>query len=59
MKKSRTQLTISGSISLDGEDDYVLNRVCPCRDRRDFIIQSGDTGKPEDHPRHPAQDEAE
>ena len=29
-------------------DDYVLNRARLYRDRRDFVVQSGDTGKPED-----------
>ena len=32
------------------EGDYVLNRARLYRDRRDFIIQPGDTGKPEDYP---------
>ena len=31
-------------------DDYVINRARLYRDRRDFIIQPGDTGKPEDYP---------
>ena len=34
--------------------NYVLNRACLYRDRRDFVIQSGDTGKPEDYPDSPA-----
>ena len=34
--------------------NYVLNRACLYRDRRDFVIQSGDTGKPEDYPGSPA-----
>ena len=36
------------------EGDYVLNRARLYRDRRDFIIQPGDTGRPEDYPREPA-----
>ena len=35
------------------EDDYVINRTRLYRDRRDFIIQSGDTGKPDDYPINP------
>ena len=31
-------------------DDYVLNRARLYRDRRDFVIQPGDTGKLEDYP---------
>ena len=34
--------------------DYVLNRARLYRDRRDFAIQGGDTGKPEDYPATPA-----
>ena len=34
--------------------DYVLNRARLYRDRRDFVIQPGDTGKPEDYPTSPA-----
>ena len=37
------------------EGDYVLNRARLYRDRRDFIIQPGDTGKPEDYPINPPQ----
>ena len=29
---------------------YVINRARLYRDRRDFIIQPGDTGKPGDYP---------
>ena len=36
-------------------DDYVLNRALLYRDRRDFIIQPGDTGKAEDYPAEPAR----
>ena len=32
------------------EGDYVINRVRLYKDRRDFIIQPGDTGKPGDYP---------
>ena len=35
------------------EGDYVKNRARLYRDRRDFIIQPGDTGKPEDYPQNP------
>ena len=37
------------------EGDYVINRARLYRDRRDFIIQSGDTGKPEDYPVNPSR----
>lgn len=33
--------------------DYVINRARLYRDRRDFVVQSGDTGKPEDYPANP------
>ena len=36
------------------EGDYVINRARLYRDRRDFVIQPGDTGKPEDYPVNPA-----
>ena len=35
------------------EGDYVINRARLYRDRRDFIILPGDTGKPEDYPQNP------
>ena len=34
--------------------DHVLNRARLYRDRRDFVIQPGDTGKPENYPVNPA-----
>ena len=34
--------------------DEVLNRARLYRDRRDFVIQAGDTGKREDYPVNPA-----
>ena len=34
--------------------DHVLNRARHYRDRRDFVIQRGDTGKREDYPVGPA-----
>ena len=38
-------------IDLDQDDtEHVLNRVRLYRDRRDFVIQPGDTGKREDYP---------
>ncbi len=40
-------------IDLEAEDD-VLNRAPLYGDRRDFVIQRGDTGKPEDYPSGPA-----
>lgn len=36
-------------------ENYVLNRARLYRDRRNFVIQPGDTGKPEDYPTSPAQ----
>ena len=36
-------MTDCPDIDLD-EDDYVLNRALLYRDRRDFVIQPGDTG---------------
>ena len=38
------------------EGDYVLNRAPLYRDRRDFVIQPGDTGRPEDYPVAPARE---
>ena len=35
--------------------NYVINRARLYRDRRDFVIQSGDTGKQEDYPANPAR----
>ena len=35
------------------EGDHVINRARLYRDRRDFIIQPGDTGKPENYPTDP------
>ena len=40
--------------TLEPGRDYVLNRARLYRDRRDFVIQPGDTGKPEDYPVNPA-----
>ena len=36
------------------EGDYVINRARLYRDRRDFVIQPGDSGKPENYPVNPA-----
>ena len=36
------------------DGDYVLNRARLYRDRRDFVIQAGDTGRQEDYPAQPA-----
>lgn len=41
------------ALDLDDEQDYVLNRALLYRDRRDFVIQPGDTGKREDYPANP------
>ena len=43
------------SVDLDDGQDYVLNRAPLYRDRRDFVIQGGDTGKPDHYPAHPAR----
>ena len=40
-------------VDLDAED-HVLNRARLYRDRRDFVIQAGDTGKRGDYPAGPA-----
>ena len=37
------------------EGDYVINRARLYRDRRDFVIQPGDTGNPGDYPVNPPQ----
>lgn len=37
------------------DSDYVINRASLYRDRRDFVIQEGDTGHREDYPSAPAQ----
>lgn len=42
-----------GDIDLDA-GDHVLNRARFYRDRRDFVIQRGDTGSREDYPANPA-----
>ena len=34
--------------------NYVVNRARLYRDRRDFVVQPGDTGKSEDYPAQPA-----
>ena len=36
------------------EGDYVINRARLYKDRRDFVIQTGDTGRAEDYPVSPA-----
>ncbi len=36
------------------DDENVINRARLYRDRRDFVIQPGDTGMPEDYPACPA-----
>ena len=42
------------AVDLDDEQDYVLNRARLYRDRRDFVVQSGDSGRFEDDPASPA-----
>ncbi len=42
-------------LDLDDGQDYVLNRASLYRDRRDFCIQPGDTGRREDYPDKPAR----
>ena len=47
-------MTPHDQIDLDAtEEDFVLNRARLYRDRRDFLIQPGDTGRPEDYPGPP------
>ena len=46
-------------IRLDGGEGYVLNCAPLYRDRRDFVIQQGDTGKQEDYPAAPAAENAQ
>ena len=40
--------------NLEPGRDYVLNRAPLYLDRRDFVIQPGDSGKPGDYPANPA-----
>ena len=46
-------MTPFDEIDLDGKEDYVLNRGKLYRDRRDFDIQPGDSGRREDDPAPP------
>ena len=39
--------------------NYAINRAPLYRDRRDFVIQPGDTGKREDYPTNPARSRAD
>ncbi len=41
-------------ICLEDGQEYVLNRAPLYRDRRDFVIQPGDSGLPENYPSQPA-----
>ena len=41
-------------VNLKPNGDYVLNRVRFYHDRRDFVIQPGDSGMPEEYPTMPA-----
>ena len=43
------------AVDLDDGQNYVLNRARLYRDRRDFVIEAGDTGKLEDYPAKPAR----
>ena len=50
-------MTHHDEIDLDQDHtEHVLNRVRLYRDRRDFVIQPGDTGKAEDYPAEPARE---
>ena len=40
---------------IDWDTEKVLNRALLYRDRRDFVIQSGDSGMPGDYPSSPAR----
>ena len=40
---------------LEPGGNYVINRARLYRDRRDFVIQPGDTGMPEEYPSNPAR----
>jgi len=42
-----------GEVDLEAEEDEVLNRARLYGDRRDFVIQWGDTGKRGDYPVRP------
>lgn len=48
-------MTHWSEVDLDDGQGYVLNRTRLYRDRRDFVIQAGDTGKREDYPTKPAR----
>ena len=48
-------MTHWNTLDLDDGQDYVLNRARLYRDRRDFVIQTGDTRKREDYPAKPAR----
>ncbi len=48
-------MTHWAAVNLDDGQDYVINRARLYRDRRDFVIQAGDTGKREDYPTKPAR----
>ena len=39
---------------VDWDDEEVLNRARLYRDRRDFVIQEGDSGMRRDYPTNPA-----
>ena len=41
------------TVDFDDGQSYVLNRAPLYRDRRDFAIQPGDTGKRGDYPTNP------
>ena len=46
-------MTDHHELDMDSDVEYVLNRARLYRDRRDFLIQPGDTGKPEVYPVNP------
>ena len=43
----------------DPNGENVINRARLYRDRRDFVIQPGDTGRPDDYPTSPAHQNQE
>lgn len=50
-------MTHHDEIDLDqAHTEHVLNRVLLYRDRRDFVIQPGDSGRVDDYPKEPAHE---
>ncbi|MDE0393341.1 MAG: hypothetical protein OYK82_01050 [Gammaproteobacteria bacterium] len=48
-------MTPCDRLDLDDGREYVLNRALLYRDRRDFVIQPGDSGSPQDYPENPGR----